>query len=58
MVGIIQFYSNFYRTFCRHSGDPDRTLCLGLCYAASGLGLHCLPMSQKKDARLIWVKYR
>ena len=24
--------------------------------AASGLGLHCLPMSHKKDARLnIWV---
>ena len=22
----------------------------------SGLGLHCLPMSHKKDARLIWVK--
>ena len=25
--------------------------------AASDLGLHCLPMSQKWDARLIWVKY-
>ena len=24
-------------------------------YAASHLGLFCLPMSQKKDARLIWV---
>ena len=23
--------------------------------AASDLGLHCLPMSQKWDARLIWV---
>ena len=23
--------------------------------AASDLGLHCLPMSHKKDARLIWV---
>ena len=22
----------------------------------SDLGLHCLPMSHKKDARLIWVK--
>ena len=22
---------------------------------ASDLGLHCLPMSNKKDARLIWV---
>ena len=27
-----------------------------LCYAASHLGLYCLPMSHKKDARLIWVK--
>ena len=24
--------------------------------AASDLGLHCLPWSQKWDARLIWVK--
>ena len=24
--------------------------------AASDLGLFCLPMSHKKDARLIWVK--
>ena len=24
---------------------------------ASDLVLHCLPMSHKKDARLIWVKY-
>ena len=23
--------------------------------AASGLGLHCLPMSHKKEARLIWI---
>ena len=23
--------------------------------AASDLGLHCLPMSHKKDAMLIWV---
>ena len=25
-------------------------------YVASDLGLHCLPMSHKKDTRLIWVK--
>ena len=24
--------------------------------AASDLGLHCLPGSQERDARLIWVK--
>ena len=26
-------------------------------FAASHLGLFCLPMSHKKDARLIWVKH-
>ena len=31
-----------------NSEDPDRTPCS----AASDLGLHCLPMSQKWDARL------
>ena len=31
---------------------PDGTLR----FAASHLGLFCLPMSHKKDARLIWVK--
>ena len=30
---------------------PDGTLC----FAASHLGLFCLPMCHKKDARLIWV---
>ena len=36
-----------------NSGDPGQTPCLT---AASDLGLHYLPMSQKKDARHIWVK--
>ena len=35
-----------------NSGDPDQTPH----HAASGLGLHCLHMSHKKDARLMWVK--
>ena len=51
MGGIIQFYSNSNRTFCDQTGDPDQTLRS----AASVLGLHCLPMSHKKSARLIWV---
>ena len=33
-------------------GDPDQTPHS----VASDLGLHCLPMSLKKDARHIWVK--
>ena len=35
-----------------NSGDPDQTPLL----SASDLVLHCLPMSQKMDATLIWVK--
>ena len=35
-----------------NSEDPNQTPCS----AASDLGLHCLPMSQKWDARLILVK--
>ena len=34
------------------SGDPDQTPH----YVALDLGLHCLLLSQKKDARLIWNK--
>ena len=34
-----------------NSEDPDQTPHS----AASDLGLHCLPMSQKWDDRLIWV---
>ena len=35
-----------------NSEDPDQTPRS----AASDLRLHCLPMSQKWDARLTWVK--
>ena len=38
--GIFRFYLIFEITFCT---------------AASDLDLHCLFMSYKKDARLIWV---
>ena len=34
-----------------NSVDPDQTPRS----AASDLGLHCLPRSQERDARLIWV---
>ena len=39
---IFQFYSNFKSTFCKQTAVPD-------------LVIHCLPMSHKKDARLIRV---
>ena len=35
-----------------NSGDPDQTPH----FVASGLGLHYLPISQKKDAKHILVK--
>ena len=35
-----------------NSGDPYQTSHS----VASDLGLHCLPMPHKKDARHIWVK--
>ena len=35
-----------------YSGDPDQTPHS----VASVLGLLCLPMSHKKDARHIWIK--
>ena len=41
-------YSNFNIIFRKQTVE---TL-----YAASDFGLHSLPMSHKKDARLIWVK--
>ena len=49
--GIFHFYSNFDRTFCKQtcSGDTDQTPHS----AVSDLGLHCLPVSHKKDARLL-----
>ena len=37
--------------FVANSGDPDQTRQ----YAVSDLGMHCLPISRKKDTRLIWV---
>ena len=35
-----------------NSGEPDQTPH----FVASDLVLHLLPMSHKKDARLIWIK--
>ena len=37
-----------------NSGEPEQTPQS----AASGLVLHCLPMTHKKDTRQIWVKSR
>ena len=42
--------SNCNRILCKPTVE---TL---ICSAASDLGMHCLPMSHKKDPRLIWVK--
>ena len=45
--GTFHFYSNFNRTFCEQTVE---TL-----IRRRVLGLHCLPVSHKKDTRLIWV---
>ena len=50
--GIFHFYSN-KKLLQANSGEPDQTPCS----AASDLVLHCLPISHRKNARLIWVKY-
>ena len=52
MGGVFNVNSNSNRTFCKQKGDPDQMLH----FAASDLGLHCLPVSQKRDARLIKVE--
>ena len=44
-------FKSKWNSFYINSGDPDQTPRS----AASDLGLHRLHMSNKKDARLIWV---
>ena len=51
--GIFHFYSNLKRNFCKQTVES----LIRLRFVASDLVLHCLPMSYKKDARLIWVKH-
>ena len=52
--GTFHFYSNFDRTFCKQTVEIliRKSGVWSPLFAASGLGLHCLPMSHKKDARL------
>ena len=45
--GIYQLYSNFKRRFNKQTEEN--------LIRRSDLVLHCLPMSHKQDARLIWV---
>ena len=50
VVGVFQ-NSNFNRTLCWQIVETDQMPRS----VASGLGLHYLPTSHKKDAMLIWV---
>ena len=54
MGDVFQFQPNSNRIFCKqlNSGDPDQTPQ----NVVSDLGLHCLHISHKKEARLIGVK--
>ena len=50
--GIFHLYIFFFfLNLFANSGEPDQTPR----FAVSTLILHCLPMSHKKNARLIWV---
>ena len=54
---VVGWYFYFIQFFLKKNlfaniGEPDQTPR----FAASGPVLHCLPMSQKKGAWLIWVK--
>ena len=51
LSGVGQYFS-FFSNLYANSEDPDQTPH----YAVSDLGLHCLPLSHKKDIGLIWVK--
>ena len=52
MFGVLFYcYSILIRNSCKQT---EKTVNRS---AVSNLGLHCLSMSQKWDARLIWVKY-
>ena len=50
--GIVSFYQILIEQFVSNYVDPDQV------YAMSGLGLHCLLMSHKKNARLILVNIK
>ena len=56
LVYFFIFYLIFNRNSCKQTVcvDPDQMPHS----AASDLGLHCLPMSQKWDTRLIWFKQK
>ena len=51
ILGVSGVLFHEYIFLSANSEDPDQTPHS----AASHLGVHCLPMSQKWDARLIWV---
>ena len=48
---IFHFHSIKKKLLFANSEEPDQTPR----FAAADLVLHCLPMSHKMDARLIWV---
>ena len=51
---VLFFNSNSIEHSVSKQWRPDQTLRS----AAADLGLHCSPLSHKKDHRLIWVKRR
>ena len=56
ILGVVGDIFHYSKILIEHSvsncEDPDQTPQ----FVVSDLGLHCLPMSHVKDARLIWIK--
>ena len=55
ILGVLGGIFHFIQKFIEHSVSKQWVPGQTLPSAAADLGLHCLPMSHKKDARLIWV---
>ena len=50
------FFSQITSSVFTEQPMDETTLLYSIVPITPGLGLHCLPMSHRKDARLIWVK--
>ena len=59
ILGLLGAFVSFLFHFSMKSMLTNRIDPDGMpCFVASHLGLFCLPMSHKKDSRLIWVNHK
>ena len=57
ILGASGVIFHFYFIFREKHVSKQKSPSGKQCFAASHLGIFCLPMSHKKDARLLWVKH-